>query len=478
MDVVTTIDVNIQDVAESALLRAMETYRAMGGCVVVMEVGTGAIRAMANLGRTETNEYWETYNFATSMSTEPGSTFKLATMLALLEDNLISLEDTVDLEGGRARFYDQQMEDSYLHGLQKVSVQKAFELSSNIGMGKLVEKHYTQNRDIEGFLERLRDFRLDKPTGIDLENEPNPYIKSPRNAADNWSGITLPWMSTGYELRMTPLQQLAFYNAVANGGKLMRPYLVEEIRDNTETHKRYEPQVLKRRIASSSSIETVTAMLEGVVKSGTASNIYTDRYRIAGKTGTSIMNYSQYLAGQAPKKYQASFAGFFPADKPLYSCIVVIYEPESGFYGGTVAAPVFRAIADRCYAGAFYAHAPLPKKPEAPLPNQQLPDFQVGFLEDFRTIFKKLRLKPEANGDREAPLALLRAENDTLKYYTRTWKKEQVPNVVGMGLRDAVFLLENQGIRVHSVGVGKVKSQSVKPGQNARSVRSITLILD
>jgi cell division protein FtsI (penicillin-binding protein 3) len=478
MDLVTTLDVNIQDVAETALMRAMETYRAKGGCAVVMEVSTGAIRAMANIGRTENNEYWETYNFAASMSTEPGSTFKLATMLALLEDNLISLQDTVNLEGGRARFYDQVMEDALEHGEYQVSVQRAFELSSNVGMAKLVEKHYTQNRDINGFLDRIRDFRLDKPTGIDLENEPNPYIKDPKNAGDNWSGITLPWMSTGYELRMTPLQQLVFYNAVANGGKMMKPYLVEEIRDNARTHKRFGPQVLKRRIAGAKSIQTVTDMLEGVVKNGTASNIYTDRYRIAGKTGTSIVNYSQYIAGKAPKKYQASFAGFFPAEQPLYSCIVVIYEPETGLYGGTVAAPVFRAIADRCYASSFFAHEPLPEKPAAPLANQQLPDFQVGFQEDFKTITKALRLKTVPVGERNAPLALLRAENDTLKTYARTWKKDLVPNVVGMGLRDAVFLLENLGIRVQSVGVGKVKSQSVKPGQSVRSVRSITLVLD
>lgn len=473
MDLVTTLDVNIQDVAENALMKAMVSSQSKHGCAIVMDVKTGAIRAMANIGRTESGEYAEDYNYATAMSTEPGSTFKLATMLSLLEDGYVNPEDSIDLNQGRMIFYNEDMVDAEAHGLNRTSIQHAFEISSNVGMAQLVDKYYNKGGREYRYLQHLASFHLDQLTGIELGGEPNPYIKNKNSTG--WSQISLPWMATGYELKLTPLQLLTFYNAVANGGMMMKPYLVEQIKNYGKVFKQYRPEVIDRSIASSGAITAATKLLQGVVERGTAKGIYTDQYPIAGKTGTTILNFNKFNA--VSKKYQASFAGFFPADKPLYSCVVVLYEPVYGIYGGAIAAPVFREIADKCYATEFSAHTALNGIDKKPLSTAQMPDRNAGYKNDLIKIYDELNINyRDSTSDRAWAISI--AKHDTLELATRNNNESYIPNVVGMGLRDAVYLLENRGVKVRATGVGKVKSQSVKPGQSIRGVRYISLVLD
>ncbi len=468
-DVVTTLDINLQDITEEALLRAMNHHDAEWGTAILMEVKTGAVKAMANLGRTSEG-WWETYNHAIGSAIEPGSTFKLASVMALLEDEYVDLDDLVDIEGGKTQFYDEELLDasSYLQKLDTITVKEAFKLSSNVGISKLVVQHYggkTEENE-EGaarFIQRMKDFNLNLPTGIQIDGEANPYIKEAYSEEDQWSGTTLPWMSIGYEVRLTPLQQLNFYNTVANGGRMMKPYLVSEIQRFGETVETFKPTVIRQRIAEKETIARAQELLEAVVEDGTAYELKTDRYRFAGKTGTAQIDYRRgqrrtYIGG-----YQASFAGYFPAEDPVYSCIVVIYNPsKNGIYGADVAGPVFREIADKCFASKLELHEPFNTRPRPALAEEQLPDYDIGQAEDIRQVLDYLGLA--YHGEPETEVAVLRARSDSLLLYYRDFQARLVPNVVGMGLRDALYVLENMGLQVEISGVGKVQRQSIKPG--------------
>lgn len=475
-DIITNLDVNIQEVAHEALNEALVQYQADNGCAVVMEVATGKIRALVNLGwETKSNAYIENDNYAVRVPIEPGSTFKIASMLALLEDEHVRITDSVYLHYGKASFYGENMEDASAHGLNKTTVAKAFEVSSNVCFGQLVEDHYNKTPEArEQWVRRIQEMYLNKPSGIDLGGEPNPLIHTPGDGV--WSGTTPPYMSIGYELLMTPMQLLTFYNAIANGGKMMRPYLVSEIRAYGHTEKKILPEVMNRRIASEESIAQAHQLLKSVVhgSNGTARTIRTMQYNIAGKTGTAITNYKDFAQREVPKKYRASFVGFFPAEKPVYTCIVVITHPKSGFYGGTVAAPVFRKIADYCYMHTVQVHEALNNQPKQ-LKTAILPDLQIGFAADMKAVVEELRFPYAVKAPNEWVVS--RAANDSLFLLPRDVQENIVPNVVGMGLRDALFLLENRRLKVHVIGVGKVKSQSVRPGVNARTVKNITIVL-
>ncbi|WBM75251.1 penicillin-binding protein [Saprospira grandis] len=475
-DIVTTIDVNIQDVTERALLESLQQYEGEHGCAIVMDVKTGAIKAIANIGfNKERTEFWENYNYAVGERTEPGSTFKLASIMALMEDGYVKPTDTVNLNEGRWQFYDETMEDASYHGLRLTTVGKAFEISSNVGIAKLTHKYYNKSKEGQSqFIQRLSDMVLTQSTNVDIDGEREPYIKDPNNS--DWSGITIPWMSIGYESELTPLQMLTFYSAVANGGQMMKPQIVTEIRSYGSVVKKIPPKVVKRRIASEATIQAATDMLKRVVASpkGTAHSIYTPRYDIAGKTGTAIMNYKAHKQKGEAKRYRGSFAGFFPADNPAYACVVVITNPRTGFYGGRVAAPVFRKIADYCYSLSLGSHKAL-NADEAVYTDATLPRLPVGQKEDLNYIMKELNL-PFADSS-ATPWAVGMIRNDSINLRSRNVQKDVVPNVVGMGLKDALFLLENNRLRVRVLGVGKVKSQSVPAGRSIQSVQTITLVL-
>ena len=484
-DIITTLDVNIQDIAEEALLRGMNKHNAEWGTAIVMEVKTGAIRAIANIG--ESKQGWlEDYNHAIGKSTEPGSTFKLAAMLAMLEDGLVKLTDSVDIENGQADFYDQTAYDSSPRSayLNNITAHDAFIMSSNVGMAKLVDQSYSQktpannNEGAVRFINRLKQFNLHLPTGIELEGEAPPTIIEAYSKEQGWNGVTLPWMAQGYALRLTPLQMLSFYNAVANGGRLMKPYLVQEIHRFGETVQRFRPTVIKKKIAEPETITTVKKLLEGVIESeiGTGRKLGTERYRFAGKTGTTQLDYRRGTKGIRVGGHQASFAGYFPADKPQYSCIVVIYKPkQGGIYGGDVAGPIFREIADQCFYSLMNLHEPMNLGQKPPKTTALLPSGDIGRKEDIQSILAQLDIP--FYGDPSTEMAVLQAQSDSLMMYRRTLSEERVPNVVGLGLRDALHVLENRKLTVQFNGVGKVVRQSIIPGTELKG-QTIWLALE
>lgn len=478
-DVWTTLDINLQDIAENALLRAMNYHDADWGTAVMMDVKTGAIRAIANLGRYQ-DTYWETYNHAVGSAVEPGSTFKTASMLALLEDGHVALTDTVFINRGVAQFYEETMRDasSESYSIDTLTARKAFEISSNVGMAKLVNKHYgspTKANDEKAaaqFIERLQAFNLHVPTGIEIAGEANPFIKEAYSEEDRWSGTTLPWMSIGYELKITPLQLLTFYNAIANDGKMMKPYLVDRVEHYGDAIETFKPTVINRRVASEETIQHMQSLLRGVVDSGTAVKLRTPKYTFAGKTGTAQINYTRITDRTLVGGYQASFAGYFPADDPQYSVIVVINNPrQNGFYGGEVAGPVFREIADKTMATKIELHQALNTRPKPVLTERNLPGFDIGAPEDLERVLTFLNLKPE--GKAQSPLAMIRPQGDTLQVYERRLPEGRIPAVTGMGLREALYVLENLGLQVDIAGYGKVARQSIKPGTpaNGQTIR-------
>lgn len=456
-DVVTTIDVDYQDITQHALMRQLEAYEASNGTAILMEVKTGDVKAIANMTRTASGGYAENLNYAIGDAGEPGSVIKVATMIALLEDGYVTPDDTIDLgPTGKYKFYDRTLTESDGKGIGKATVSRIMEKSSN-GIAKLVYEHYKGNP--EKFVKRFCAMGLDKPLGLCLKGEGIPYIKHPKEK--DWSGITLPWMSIGYELKLTPLQVLVLYNAIANDGQRMKPRFVKEIRHRGRVVDTYPVEEVGGRICSRKTLKQLQKMLEAVVENGTAKNIYTEKYRIAGKTGTARM--ADGAKGYGVRKYRASFAGYFPADEPLYSCIVVIDNPSlsKGFYANVVSASVFREIADKVYSMAYLQYG----KPDYE-PDKSLPVSKNGLKQDFFTVFNELDLGLEGRSEvSDADWVITsssEAENVVLK--PRRINYTTVPNTKGMGLRDALYVLENSDLKVGVFGSGMVQSQSIQPG--------------
>jgi cell division protein FtsI (penicillin-binding protein 3) len=468
-DVVTTIDIDLQDVASSALMKQLKKHNAHHGCAIVMEVATGDIRAIANLEQDENGNYHESYNYAIAESTEPGSTFKLPSIMAALEDGVIDTGDIVDTGNGTIKFYNKVIRDTREEGYGKLTVKEVFEKSSNVGTSKLITEHYKNNP--KAFVDRLYAMKLNEKLDIQLKGEGAPLIRYPGDKL--WSGLSLPMMSHGYEVQMTPLQILTFYNAVANDGRMMKPRFVTAIMRNGTVLKRYEPDVIINSIASRSTIKKAKKMMEGVVEHGTATNLKNSNYNIAGKTGTAqiAMGKSGYRSGSRIS-YQASFAGYFPAENPLYSCIVVVNAPSNGvYYGNVVAGSVFKEISDKIYATNFFRDyrnaANSNNKPSAP-------EAGNGYREDINMVLREfdVRYKRTANEDWVAT----RESGDTIRLVGLSVKKGLVPDVRGMSLRDAVYLLENSGYRVKYNGKGRVLRQS--PAHGARYVEGQIVSLE
>lgn len=455
-DILTTIDINLQDIVQEALLKGLRQHDADYGTAILMEVKTGAIKSIANIGRSKKG-WWELYNHAVGTQMEPGSTFKLASMMAMLEDGVVKLTDTIDLEKGRTEFYEEEMVDASSHGLNRTSVQKAFEISSNVGMAKLVVKNYGKKPKATQFIKRLKEMGLDKSTGIEIAGELPPYLKEAYSSDDDWSGTTLPWMSIGYESTTSPLQMLSFYNAVANDGVMMKPYMVSEVQRFGSTLKVFKPTVLNRSIASKKTVRQAQKLLEGVVENGTARKLKSDKYRFAGKTGTSQTNYSK----KSGTKHRASFIGYYPAENPVYSLIVVVNNPKEGkIYGSDVAAPIFREIADKSYASKVNMHAAVNEEAKPILATNQLPSLHVGMEKEVKTVLAYLGLPYKDESQSE--WAVMRSRLDTVELQPRRISETLMPSVIGMGLRDALFLLENKGLKVKVAGAGRVVKQSLK----------------
>ncbi|MDX1904980.1 MAG: penicillin-binding protein [Thermonemataceae bacterium] len=458
-DIHTTLDINIQDVAQEALYEAVMKNKADFGCVIVMDVNTGEIKAMANLGRNEDSTYTENYNYAIGDkgSTDPGSVFKLASMMALLEDKAVKITDNIDTEDGSKDFYGVRLNDVKSGGFGTITVQRMFEVSSSIGIAKLVNDRFKHNP--MKFIEYLQKFGLNTPLDFQMAGEAKPYIKTPQDPT--WSVTSLPWMAIGYETRISPLQMLAFYNAVANNGKMVQPIIVKAIKKADEDIQRFETIILKEKICSDTTAQILKMLLEGVVERGTARSVRNNLYKIAGKTSTS----QKFRNGKYVKAYHTSFAGFFPSEKPKYSCIVVIDNPRGqNQYGGDVAAPVFRRVADKL----FHQDAELQRALNlGGLPSN---NFVVTHTPAYAPMLKK---SYEAWGisvqsqeiDTEFAEATLNADANSVSLQKKDIKKGYMPNLKGFSLRDALFILENRGVKVRVEGQGKVYYQSVKAGR-------------
>jgi len=462
-DLYTSIDINIQDVAETALMTQLVSQDAEKGCVVLMEVETGYVKAIANLIKNkETGEFFETQNLAVGTVSEPGSTFKLASMLVALEDNKIRLTDTVNMTG-KYRFYDRVLHDSKPGGYGKNTIQYAFEKSSNI-WAKIIDDNYRTNP--QQFIDGLGKLGLRDTLGLDIIGEGVPKIKN-ATAKEGFSGVTLSSMAIGYEVEITPLQTLAFYNAVANNGKLMKPQFVKEVRRENEVIKSFEPIVLKEQIASKKNIELVKKALEGVVERGTAKNIKALGFKIAGKTGTAkIARHGSYNTN----KYQASFCGYFPADNPKYSCIVVIQGPTKNIYGAVVSGTVFKEIADKIYANGLDNFNTVSEE------STKMPYSKDGYKPALGKVMKRINVPVnDKSGDYDWVKTVTR--EDAVDFYTKKIINNLMPNVVGMGLGDALYLLESKGLSVEFFGSGVVKTQSVAPGVRIVSGQLIKLEL-
>jgi cell division protein FtsI (penicillin-binding protein 3) len=454
-DVVTTLDLDLQDVATTALLNQLKKNNADHGCVVLMEVSTGYVKAIANLGLQDDGDYHEAYNYAIGESTEPGSTFKLPSLMAALEDGVVDTSDMVETGEGTTKYYDHITRDTKPHG--RISVKQVFEESSNVGTSKIIYEHYKNNP--KDFVNRIYAMRLNRPLGIQLKGEGEPLIRYPGDKL--WSGLTLPMMSYGYEVQLTPLQILTFYNAVANDGKMMRPMFVSEILRNGSVIKSYDPEVIINSIASRSTIRKAKKMMEGVVENGTATNLKNPNYKIAGKTGTAQIAHDKfgYRSGDH-MVYSASFVGYFPAEAPLYSCIVVVNSPSNGVYfGNIVAGTVFKEISDKVYATRFFKDYK-PENDDDIKPSA--PDIGNGNRADINEVLKNIDIKYKRTADDD--WVATRESGDTVRLAGIKEQKGLVPDVRGMSLRDAVYLLENSGIRVRYSGKGRVLRQSPEHG--------------
>ena len=457
-EIYTTIDINIQDVAEHALYTQLEKHDADHGCVVLMEVSTGDVKAISNLQRDSKGNYFEYYNYAIGESTEPGSTFKLASLMVAFEDGFVDLKDSVNAEQGEVRFYDATMRDTKKGGYGKITVQRAFEVSSNIGVAKVVTNHYSKNP--QKFIDRLYKMNLHQPLGLQIAGEGKPQIKDTKDKS--WSGISLPWISHGYEVSMTPLQILTFYNAVANNGKMVRPKFVSEVRNKRKIVKKVETKVINEAICSQETIEKAKKMLEGVVENGTATNLKNKDYKIAGKTGTAQIANAKYgYKYDSHISYQASFVGYFPADNPKYSCIVVVNAPSNNvYYGNLVAGPIFKEVADKVYSTSIEIHESLEEKN---LAIQSYPYSKSGNKSELKEVFDELKLHTIDKAN-DVDWVTTRAKDKFVQLEPRTIVENLMPNVAGMSVDDAVFLLENAGLRVRFTGKGSVKSQSIPSG--------------
>ena len=454
-DIVTTINIDMQDVAEKSLEVALINENADWGCVVLMEVATGEIKVIANLKKDTLDRVREHFNYAIAEHVAPGSTFKLASIIAGLEDGKFEVTDSVDLQSGRVTYYDRVMIDSP-HKFKKVTIKKAFIISSNVGISSIINNNYKKDPSL--FTDRI--YKMGLSTPLDLELPYPDGLRMPIPNERGWSGVTLPWMSTGYEMALTPLHVLTFYNAIANKGKMMKPIFTSAlVGGGIELVKKY-PEMINPAICSESTIDKVMPLLIGVIEEGTAKNIKSDRYQIAGKTGTTVLNYAGRKKDEE-KMYQASFAGFFPAENPKYSGIVVINNPKNGqVYGGKVAAPIFKELADKVFALDMEIHHPMISCEIL----KSLPEVKYGELDEVNLVLKDLGISD--NQDQGVNLRNQRLEKEAGLIMDRIEKGLQsgiMPDLRGLNLKDALYLLESY-VQVQVIGSGGVIKQSIKTG--------------
>ena len=431
-DVYTTIDVNIQDIAHHALLEQLEKYKADHGSVVVMETKTGEVKAISNLGRNKNGHYYERLNYAVGESHESGSTFKLMALTVALEDKVIDTTDIIDTENGVISFYGKKVRDSKHGGYGKISVAKAFEVSSNTGIVKIIDQNYKNNP--KKFVQGLYDMNLNHKLNLPIIGEPEPIIPHPDDKK-RWSGIALQWMAYGYGVSFTPLQTLTFYNAIANDGEMVRPQFLKEVKEFDKVIVPFKKEVINSQICSKETVAIMKQLMLNVVEKehGTGHGLYSRNFSMAGKTGTCQKDYRD----KDKLNYISSFVGFFPAENPKYSCIVVIHEPDKsvGYYGADVSGPVFKKVAQKIFT-------------DTPI------------VDEVETL--------------EVRNASVETEYENF-YKTAQTYLTIMPDVKGLPAMDALALLENMGLKVKLSGSGIVKNQSINKGIKVKKNQTVVL---
>ena len=480
-DLYTTIDINLQDVASNALLKTLIENGASHGCAILMEVKTGEIKAIANLSKEDSSEYVENYNYAIGYPSEPGSTFKLASMLAVIDEFGVSLNEKVDVGNGQCVYFDKIVRDAHAPETPILTVQRVFETSSNVGVSKLITKYYSKNP--QQFADKLNSFHLNSKLGIDIPGEGIPRI--PQTKTKYWSGVTLPQLSYGYESLITPLQTLTLYNAVANNGKMVKPRFVKSIKRNGVTIKTFETEVLSEKIVKDETIRKAKILLEGVVQNGSGKALNITAFKVGGKTGTAAIAKSggkkkgQTAYGEIGNRiYQASFVGYFPADKPLYSCIVVINSPSNGlYYGAAVAGPVFKEISEKVYSSSLNCLQPVNQKKNL---ITHVPGVITSRSNEISSVAKTFHL-PTKDSELEDYASASKTDTSKINFSNSNiesqLKKGIMPNLSGLSAKDALYLLENNGMDVKILGFGSVKKQSIEAGQKFSRGNRIVLTL-
>ncbi len=466
-DVVATIDINIQDVTEHALLASLEKYKCQFGTAVVMEVATGKIKAIANLGRTADGRYAENYNYAITRA-EPGSTFKLMTLMSLIDDGYVNINNDVYIGNGVQHFgKGMRVKDDHAMA-STMTLKKAFAQSSNVAFAKLAHAHYS-NQPMK-FIGHLQKLHLHEKTGIELLGEDHPIIKTTKSKS--WNNTTsIPWIAYGYESMITPIHICMVYNAVANNGKLMKPYLISEIKEYGNTVQKFEPTVLEESIAKESTIKQLQEALHAVVEEGTAKSIKNPLYSIGGKTGTAQVAGKGFTYSHGIR--QGSFVGYFPFDNPKYTIVVAVRStPRGAYYGAVVAAPVFKTIADKLYATKIGGW----KTPQDSIAKTKQYIAKAGDVKDLNTVFKNLGWNFSPNENQQYA-ALFKNENGKYAFNNLNFQENTIPNVSGMGLKDALYILETAGLNVKVTGKGKVKHQSITPGEKIKQGETIVIDL-
>ncbi len=472
-DVYTSIDIELQDVAENALMNCLISNKADQGCVVLMDVKSGFVEVMASLSYNgKTSKYEEAYNFALRHNVEPGSTFKAITMLALLEnDPSMSIDDKINIgTTGYKVFYKKTLEDSHKVNDDKgyTTIRNAFEQSSNIAFATMVEDAFKQNP--QKFIDQIYKTKINEPLNLDIQGAASPYIK---NVKDNtWSKLTLPWMSVGYEVQISPIQLLTYYNAIANDGVMVKPQFVKEIRHGGELLKSFDTVVINKRIASPRTIDALQTLLKGVVENGTAKSMSKLGFSVAGKTGTAQISQG---GGYNKKNYTATFVGYFPADNPQYSCIIMVSNPQGGkYYGGSVSAPVFKELAEKIYATRLGI---VEEESDYQADCKSFADASMVYYDDFINFcnIEDVHFVDDAESDKWVSVDM---DEDVASVKHVVFEENKVPDVKGMNATDAVCLLESMGWKVTFTGYGRVKTQSVRAGSDLKKGSVINLTLN
>ena len=477
-DIITTIDVGMQDIAEKALVDELKEINATVGVAILMEVQTGDIKAIVNMTKCNDGIYREIRNNAISDMMEPGSTFKTASILVALDDGVITPETVVETGNGVYMMHGRYMKDHNWHrgGYGTINTTKSLMVSSNIGVSRLIDDHYHDNP--EKFVRGLHRVGIATPLDLDIPGAGKPNIRIPNKDLSNWSRTALAWMSIGYETQIPPINTLAFYNAIANNGVMVKPRFVKSIVKDGQVVEDIAPEILNPAIASPKAISEIQTILEKVVSEGLGKKAGSKQFHVSGKTGTAQVSQGKAGYTNGTRRYLVSFCGYFPSEAPKYSCIVAIQKPGLPASGGLMAGSVFSKIAERVFA----KHLAQDLKEAKDSTSILIPDVKNGDISAAHYVLNRINVNSsevsEQSTEGKPVWGNVTSNPDNVLFNKKDINNKLVPSVIGMGAKDAVYLLESMGLKARITGIGKVKSQSIPAGNTLRKGQTLQLRLN